>query len=146
MKIASSGRVAWQNTISSTSEDYASDAIADANGQVSVVGITYGNLVGTSNGGIDSFIFTYGSNGSLLDQSQFGSSDNDSANSVGVDSQGRTYVFGWRNLATLTSSNGRKQISSASFSTSETPPSFLNRFAKVLAKGGGSKSKKPPRK
>lgn len=147
MKLSTSGRALWQNTISSTQEDYASDVIADSTGQISVVGVTYGALTGISNGGIDSFIYTYNANGGLIDQTQFGSIDNESANSVGVDSIGRTYVFGWQNPASQVSNLPLKGVVKPQLSsTSNETNSFLSRFAKVNSKGKSAQPKKPPRR
>jgi hypothetical protein len=73
----------------------------DGSGNVLVVGCTTGALSGNNAGGTDAFVQQYDVNGNAGWKTQFGTADNDCANGVATDAQGRVYVVGVIGSASL---------------------------------------------
>lgn len=87
--------IAWIRQFGSSGEDRAYGIGVDSSGNVYAAGYTYGTLPGEApSGGLDAFICKYGGSGSVLWIRQFGTSSNDYAWSVAVNSSGSAYVAG----------------------------------------------------
>jgi len=75
--------------------DYANGVATDSSGNVYVTGGTKGGLDGnTSAGDTDLFVIKYNSSGTKQWTKQLGTSGDDYANGVAVDSSGNVYVAG----------------------------------------------------
>jgi hypothetical protein len=94
--ITSSDGIEWSRQFGSNNYDTAEGVAVDSNGSVLVVGFTDGVLPGqTASGSGDAFIRKYDSAGNELWTRQFGSSSDDSAEGVAVDSSGSALVVGY---------------------------------------------------
>ncbi len=95
LKYDSAGNVLWARQFGTSADDHSSDVAADAQGNVYVVGDTWGAFPGqVSAGASDAFIRKYDSAGNVIWTSQFGSGSTDYALGVAVDSQGDVLVVG----------------------------------------------------
>jgi len=84
----------WVHQFGTSKDDFALGTAAYQS-SVYVVGSTYGVLPGqTGNGGADAFIVKFGSDGSVIWTRQFGTSGQDGATSIAVDSNG-VFVVGY---------------------------------------------------
>ena len=93
-KYDADGNEIWTRQFGSSSYDYAYGISVDASG-VYVTGYTGGALPGqTSAGGIDAFVRKYDADGNAVWTRQFGSSSEDRASGISVDSSG-VYVMGF---------------------------------------------------
>lgn len=88
------GALSWTRQFGTATSDLAFDVTADADGNVTVVGFTFGNLDGTNAGGEDAFVRSYDANGDLRWTRQFGTGFYDSANAIATDADGNVYVAG----------------------------------------------------
>ena len=87
--------IGWIRQFGTSAKDYASSVAVDSSGSVYVAGFTFGALLGqTSSGGEDAFVRKYDGSGSELWTMQFGTSADDTASSVAVDSSNNIYVAG----------------------------------------------------
>jgi hypothetical protein len=95
-KYNSDGDEQWTRQFGTSDSDSASGVSVDSSGNVYVVGFTSGELPGqTSEGGVgDAFIRKYNSDGDEQWTRQFGTSSQDAASGVSVDSSGNVYVVG----------------------------------------------------
>ena len=93
-KYNSSGTELWTTQFGSTQFDQPTGVATDGLGNVLVSGVTGGAIEGTSAGGNDAFIAKFDSSGTQTWSDQFGTSENDSANSVATDPSGNVYVVG----------------------------------------------------
>jgi hypothetical protein len=75
-------------------DDYVNDVVADAAGNIYVVGHTDGNLEGSSSGDTDAFVRAFDSEGSLRWTRQFGTDGVDYANGIATDGEGNVYIAG----------------------------------------------------
>jgi Beta-propeller repeat len=97
LKFDAAGNRVWTQQFGSSGDDSAM-AVATAGDFVYVAGLTAGSLDGSTNaGGIDAFLAEYDTSGNLLWRKQFGSSGDDLAWGVAVDSAGNAYVAGTTN-------------------------------------------------
>lgn len=91
----SSGAQVWVRQFGSSGSDEIRGVAVDASGNVLVAGQTDGTLPGSSSAGLgDAFVAKYSASGTQTWLSQFGSSLDDAANGIAVDSSGNAYVSG----------------------------------------------------
>ena len=93
------GVVRWTRQFGTGSEDVALDVATDASGNVYVAGRTGGALDGASAGGIDAFVRSFDSGGTLRWTRQFGTVSSDHAVGVAAGSSAEVYVVGYTNGA-----------------------------------------------
>lgn len=91
-KYDASGNLMWSRQFGTSESDMARGVAADASG-VYMVGETGGSLFGALAGVVDAFIVKYSLSGTVLWDSQFGTSASDVARGVAVDDSG-VYVVG----------------------------------------------------
>ncbi len=90
-----SGTLLWTRQFGTVRGEMASGVIADASGEIVVVGQTNGAFPGETNlGGWDAFVRRYGADGSVLWTRQFGSSADDDALAVTMDGSANVIVAG----------------------------------------------------
>lgn len=92
--------ITWTRQFGSSADEFAKGMARDGSGNVYVVGYTKGTVPGllageTSSGLDDAFIRKYNSLGVEQWTRQFGTTGNDGANGVAVDSGGSVYVVGY---------------------------------------------------
>jgi hypothetical protein len=96
MKFNASGMPEWSRQFGSSEGDSSYGSSVDADGNVYVVGDTFGTLTGQANaGGSDAFVVKYTASGALLWIQQIATSFTDHAGAVGVDSNGNVHVAGY---------------------------------------------------
>ena len=94
-KYTSSGNLLWTRLLGTSEPEYSDGGIAaDADGNVFVGGMTYGNLVTPNAGGGDAFVRKYSPSGSVLWTRQAGTSDTDIVYGIAVDAEGNAFVSG----------------------------------------------------
>ncbi|HLF41426.1 MAG TPA: SBBP repeat-containing protein [Acidimicrobiia bacterium] len=94
-KYAAGGEELWTRQFGSFDRDFARGVAVDGQGDVYVVGQTFGTLPGQqSAGGFDAFVRKYDAAGAEIWTRQFGSSGGEGANSVAVDGAGNVFVVG----------------------------------------------------
>ena len=95
-KYSTAGTLAWVKQFGTNSEDYSAAAKTDSSGNIYVTGWTYGQFTGnTALGGYDTFIAKYNTSGTQLWVKQFGTTSNDYANGLSIDTLGNIYISGW---------------------------------------------------
>ncbi|MBI4688877.1 MAG: SBBP repeat-containing protein [Nitrospirae bacterium] len=95
VKYDSDGNKLWTRQAGTSSDDIAYGVAVDGNGDVYVTSGTYGSFdYNTNSGGYDIFLVKYDSNGKKLWTSQTGTSSDDIAYGIAVDSNGNVYVSG----------------------------------------------------
>lgn len=99
MKYDAGGNKQWTRQMGTSYNDAAQSVAVDANGNVYVAGITWGDLDGNSNTGpystTDVFLAKYDNNGNKLWTKEMGTAGTDSVNSVAVDRLGNAYITGY---------------------------------------------------
>lgn len=103
-KYTSGGYMLWTRQFGSSGRDWAY-GVAASGSHIYVVGFTSGNLSGTNKGGTDAFIRKYNADGSIAWTRQFGTSAEDYAYDVAVNSTGYAYVVGYTR-GSLSGTNG----------------------------------------
>ncbi|MGK7945679.1 MAG: SBBP repeat-containing protein [Microcystaceae cyanobacterium] len=93
-KYDSDGNQQWLKQIGTANYDYAQDVTFDNLGNIYIVGATSGDLGGVNNGQRDGWISKYDQNGNQQWLEQFGTTDDDYAYAVTVDSNNNLYVTG----------------------------------------------------
>jgi hypothetical protein len=93
-KYSASGAVLWTRQFGTSDEDYFAAVAVDWGGNVIVVGWTFGDMAGAGLGNGDAVVRKYAPNGSVLWTRQFGSSGNDQAFGVAIDSIDNVFVVG----------------------------------------------------
>lgn len=93
-KYGPDGTALWTKQFGTSSDDYGNDLTVDLTGNIYVVGSSMGGLHGTNQGSYDAFVRKYSTDGKLLRGRQFGTSDFDIANAIGVDDDDAVYVGG----------------------------------------------------
>ena len=97
-KFNSSGTKQWTSQIGSSSYDWTSGIDIDSDGNVYIVGSTNGGIDSNSNtGGYDAIILKYNSSGTKQWSRQFGSSSNDWAMDLDINSSNEIYITGRTN-------------------------------------------------
>ncbi len=74
--------------------DFGNDITVDSNGNVTMVGDTYGNLAGSQIGGRDFFVRKYNNTGSQLWTRKFGTASYEYGYGVAVDAGGSSFITG----------------------------------------------------
>ena len=96
VKYNSSGTKQWTKQLGTSSDDGAQEVTVDSSDNIYVTGYTAGGLDGNTNsGGMDIFLVKYNSSGVKQWTKQLGTSSNDIANGVAVDSFDNIYVTGY---------------------------------------------------
>jgi len=95
VKYDTNGIKLWTEQTGSSSDDIAKEVAVDSADNAYMAGSTLGGLDGNTNaGGWDLFLVKYDANGNKLWTRQMGTSSDDNAYSVAVDSAGKAYVAG----------------------------------------------------
>lgn len=95
-KYDSLGNKLWTKQWGSSSDDYGKSVAIDNSGNIYVLGSTRGSIDGKTNyGGFDIFLTKYNSSGEYLGTIQWGSSSDDYAYGISVDTLGNIYVTGY---------------------------------------------------
>jgi hypothetical protein len=84
----------WTRQLGSTTTDYAYSLAIDSNNNVYITGYTEGSLDGTNAGSDDAFLAKYDSTGTRLWTRHLGSTSEDVANGVAIDSNDNVYITG----------------------------------------------------
>jgi len=95
MKYDSSGTQQWVKQTGTSEYEKASSVAVDSSGNAYVTGYTSGDLSGTNAGDADVFLIKYDSSGTQEWIKQIGTSREDVAKGVAVDSSGNVYVTGF---------------------------------------------------
>ena len=94
-KYDSDGDLVWTRQYGTSELDIAVDVAVDGSANVLVVGFTRGALEGPNAGAADAFVRKHAPDGDLVWARQFGTSSNEEANGVVVDSSGNVLVVGY---------------------------------------------------
>ena len=95
-KFDSSGNLLWTQQFGTGGNDLAQGVAVDASGDALVVGYTSGIFPGqTYYGGQDAFVCKFNGSGDNLWTTQFGSNNDDTAQSLSVDTSGNAFVVGY---------------------------------------------------
>jgi len=86
--------VEWTRQLGTASNDIALDMTSDSSGNVYVTGFTEGALEGSNAGSTDLFVVKYNTSGVKQWIQQLGTSSNDNAEGITIDSSGNIYVTG----------------------------------------------------
>lgn len=105
-KVSPAGAVLWVKTLGSTADDIAMDVASDGSGGIWVAGhfgatLTAGAYTLTNGGGKDVFLLHLDASGNVLSASRFGTSGDDAATSLAIDSAGTLHVVGTAALSGL---------------------------------------------
>ena len=104
------GNQLWAKLLGTSASDFSNGISKDNNGNLYIVGQTSGSLQGNTNqGGQDSYIAKYDALGNQVWAKQFGTSTDDVATAIKIDSNNNIYVIGYTNgsLAGNTSQGGQ---------------------------------------
>jgi len=94
-KYSPEGNLLWQKQFGSNKDDSAATMVTDQLGNIYVSGNTKGSLPGNTSAGLDDVLVAkYSSQGTLLWQKQFGSTNTDSVSDIATDSLGNIYITG----------------------------------------------------
>lgn len=95
-KYSSAGSLGFTKQFGTALDDQANGITADPSGNIFVCGFASGTLSGqASSGKLDAYVKKYDTSGNELWTKQFGTSGDDSAYDVSVDSSGNVFVCGW---------------------------------------------------
>jgi len=93
-KYTPEGNREWLSQLGTDGVDRVRGMTVDGDGNVIIAGMTDKNLAGDNQGGMDGFVAKFDANGQLIWSEQIGSSSNDAAFGVVVDSDNNIYVQG----------------------------------------------------
>jgi hypothetical protein len=98
-KVSPAGTVLWVTTLGGTADDIAMDVASDGSGGIWVAGhfgatFTAGAYTLTNGGGKDMFLLHLDASGNVLSATRFGTSGDDAATSLAIDSAGTLHVVG----------------------------------------------------
>jgi Ca2+-binding RTX toxin-like protein len=106
-KYDANGNLLWTRQLGGVSNDYVTEMMLDANGNIIVSGSTAGALPGqTSNGSNDSFVAKYDTNGNLIWVKQLGSTSYESIPKTRLDANGNVVLAGYSYNPTTFSQEG----------------------------------------
>ncbi len=95
MKLEPSGKTLWIRQFGSSESDYGLGVACDNDGNVYMLGDTYGKLSGTRNfGEADVFIMKFDANGDRLWGTQLGTAFAEHAKDIFIDASGNVYITG----------------------------------------------------
>ncbi len=97
VKYDSSGNLLWSKENNSNLSDYSQSVAIDGTGNAYITGYTKGDLAGDNAGDDDAVLFKYDSLGNELWSKQIGTSGEDQAHAVAVDTSGNVYISGHSN-------------------------------------------------
>ena len=98
MKFDSGGSKQWTKLIGTSSDDIANDIIIDSSNNIYITGYSNGHFDNhTNTGNSDIFISKYNSDGSNQKTELLGTSSDDKAYSVQLDSNNQIYITGYTN-------------------------------------------------
>ena len=92
--MAAPGDTLWSRTVGTNAFDVVQDAATDANGNLYVVGVTWGDMTGDYKGEGDAFVLKLDPQGRILWRRQPGSAGYDEALGVAIDRSNNVYVVG----------------------------------------------------
>lgn len=92
--MAAPGDTLWSRTVGTNAFDVVQDAATDANGNLYVVGVTWGDMTGDYKGEGDAFVLKLDPQGRILWRRQPGSAGYDEALGVAIDKSNNVYVVG----------------------------------------------------
>jgi len=121
-KYNTNGTRQWTKLLGTSDYDEGYGTAVDSNGNIYVIGYTYGDLAGNTNAGeSDIFVAKYNTNGTRQWTKLLGTSDYDFGFSIAVDSNGNIYITGWTygDLAGNTNA-GERDIFVAKYNTNGT--------------------------
>ena len=129
-KYDTKGNVQWTKQFGTSGYDAAFDVALDSTGAAVVTGWTTGSLRGFTNaGGKDVFAHKFGSDGTVLRRSQFGTPGDDIAIGVATDPAGNFYVTGRTTGAFRGANAGHFDVFVRKYtSTNSTPGAWLRQF------------------
>ena len=110
-KFTPEGERLWIKQIGTSGDDYGWEAAIDASDHVYVVGATGGSFGGPVLGDLDAFVVKFDADGAEHWRQQFGTPQEDSAESVSLDADGNLYIAG----DTLGAIDGQVNQGSADF-------------------------------
>jgi hypothetical protein len=120
VKYNSSGTKQWTKQLGSSSSDVAYGVAVDSSGNVYAAGSTQGALDGSNAGVNDLFVVKYNSSGTKQWTKQLGTSGEDFAYGVAVDSSGNVYVTGYTEGALDGSNAGGRDLFVVKYNSSGT--------------------------
>ncbi|MDC0253517.1 SBBP repeat-containing protein, partial [Bacteriovoracales bacterium] len=95
-KYNSSGTIQWLAQLDTTSDNFAQDIVIDTSNNIYITGYTKGSFDGSSDsGGSDIFLVKYNTSGEKQWSAQTGSSGNEYAKGISVDTSGNIYITGY---------------------------------------------------
>ena len=95
MKYNTSGTKQWSRQLGTSHNDYGRGISVDSSGNIYAAGVTTGQSDGNSHfGGEDSFVMKFNSSGTQLWTTQIGTSYNDYANALSINSSGSLFITG----------------------------------------------------
>ncbi len=95
IKFDGDGRQLWSRQSGTSDSDRAQGVATDTDGNVSVVGWTFGALGGANKGSFDAWVIKFNGDSHPLWSRQPGTSDGDVAQGVTTDTDGNVYVVGY---------------------------------------------------
>ena len=95
IKFDGDGHRLWSRQPGTSTDDFADGVATDMDGNVYVVGFTFGALGGANNGRDDAWVIKFDGDGRRLWSRQPGTSDFDRAQGVATDTDGNVSVVGW---------------------------------------------------
>jgi hypothetical protein len=116
-KYDASGTLIWTRQLGTSSSDDSYSVAVDTDGCAFICGDTAGDMGGSNQGGYDAFVAKYDPFGNLLWTQQFGTSKNDFASGIALDSINNVFVTG----GTYGTFEGTNQGSSDMFLVKLTP-------------------------
>lgn len=94
VKLDPGGRRLWARQLGTTARDTAAGVSVDADGLVTIAGISFGSLGAPIRGEYDAFVARYDADGNEQWVTQLGTDERDLANSVASDRDGNVYIAG----------------------------------------------------
>jgi hypothetical protein len=119
-KYGASGNVLWTRQFGTSGDEYLPAVVVDGVGNIIVVGRTFGAMSGSNLGQGDALVRKYAPNGSVVWTRQFGSTSDEIALAVAVDSLDNVFVAGYTFGAMAGSNKGLRDAFVRKFTSSGT--------------------------